>query len=229
MAGENLVNRPKTFRAWWENFWYHYKWHSIIAMVLVVTVGVGVAQCSTKTTYDYTIMLATETVEFSTFQIQALQKELVACGKDRDGDGEVNVLLVDCTFNEIESGYQIIMAKKQKLQSLIMNEEDALIMIADPDCFEWINGLGKKNGGKGFMENTNLPNGDGYYYDMTETSFVKKAKEAVDPAFIWPEKLIVSRRRIKGTMFEKRKGIEDNVAAADDFIAKIIKDGKTLS
>lgn len=225
MAGENLVNRPKTVRAWCENFWYHYKWHSIVAMVLIVTVAVASWQFLTRTTYDYTVMLATESVEFSSLQINALQKELAACGKDRDGDGKVNVLLVDCTFNEQESGYQIIMAKKQKLQSLIVNEEDALILIADPGCYTWLNDLGKKNGGEGFMADTGLPEGEGRYYTMTDSTFVRKAKAAVSSDFIWPEKLVISRRRIEGTLFEDRKGMDEKVAAADAFIAAVMADG----
>lgn len=218
MAGENLVNRPKTFKTWCANFWYHYKFHTITVIVAVVALAVILAQCTTRTKYDYTVMLATSSVEWSTLQIKALEKELVVCAEDVNGDGEVNVLLVDCTFNEQDSGYQMIMAKKQKLQSMVMNEQNALILISDLASYEWINTAINN----GFSENTNLPHGDGHYYDMTNSSLLVSAKKSVDSGFLWPEELVVSRRRVKGTLFENKKGMEEITVAADRFIKNII-------
>lgn len=218
MAGENLVNRPKTFKTWCENFWYHYKFHTITVIVAVVALAVILAQCATRTKYDYTVMLATSSVEWSSLQIKALEKELAECAEDINGDGEVNVLLADCTFNEQESGYQIIMAKKQKLQSMVMNEPSALILISDKASYDWINTAINN----GFSENTNLPHGDGHYYDMTESSFLINAKKSIDSGFIWPDELIISRRRVKGTLFESKKGMSEITEAADKFIKNII-------
>lgn len=218
MAGENLVNRPKTFKAWCANFWYHYKFHTITVIVAVVALAVILAQCATRTKYDYTVMLATSSVEWTTMQIKALEKELAACAEDFNGDGEVNVLLADCTFNEQESGYQMIMAKKQKLQSMVMNEPNALILISDPASYDWIN----KAVNNGFSENTNLPHGDGYYYNMSDSRLLVDAKKSVDSGFVWPDELIISRRRVKGTLFENKEGMDKITQAADRFIQNII-------
>ncbi len=222
MAGENLVNRPKTLRTWLENFWYHYKYHTIVGAVVVVALAVILGQCATRTHYDYTVMLATSTVELSTFQVNALQKELASCGTDCNGDGEVNIVLVDCTFNEKTSGYQTIMAKKQKLQSMIVNEPQAMLLISDKPCLDWLNGLGER----GFLEKTNLPDGNGLYYDMTDTSFVKKAKAAVGDEFVWPQEWLISRRRITDTRFSENKTAKKAALEADTFIQAVIQDGQ---
>lgn len=220
MAGENLVNRPKTFKAWCENFWYHYKFHTITALVAIFALVIITAQCATKTQYDYTIMLSTASVEWANPQIKALEKELVGCGKDLNGDGEVNIVLVDCTYNEKATGYQMIMAKRQKLQSMIMNEPNALILISDPASLNWIN----DEINNGFSANTNLPDGDGHFFNMTDTKLLKNAKAKTSDEFIWPEELVVSRRRIKGTLFENKRGMGEKTRAADEFIKNIVAD-----
>jgi len=98
MAGENLV-RPKGFKAKVENFWYHYKYHTIAFLFVFITLAVSITQCSTKTDYDYKIIVATRSVTLSTPQLQAITDELKTYGEDVNGDGEVNLLLVDCTLN----------------------------------------------------------------------------------------------------------------------------------
>ena len=75
MAGENLV-RPKGFKSKIQNFWYHYKYHSIVFLLAVVTLAVSIAQCATKTNYDYKIIVATRSMTLSSIQLDAVQKEL---------------------------------------------------------------------------------------------------------------------------------------------------------
>lgn len=221
MAGENLVNRPRTLKSWFENFWYHYKIHTITAFVIIFTICVIVAQCTTKTEYDYTIMLSTSSVEWASPQIKALEKELIKYGEDINGDGEVNVVLADCTYDENTSGYQMIMAKRQKLQSMIMNEPNALILISDKASLKWLN----DEINNGFSVDIGLPDGDGHYFDISDAKLFKKAKSSVSKDFVWPKELIISRRRTKDTIFENKKGIEKKVKASDALIKNIVADG----
>ena len=82
--------------AWLDNFWYHYKWHTLIALFLAVVLIVGVAQMCQKNKYDIYIMYAgihdverkstTGVSEYETL-LQGLKK----ISKDYDGDGETNV------------------------------------------------------------------------------------------------------------------------------------------
>ena len=82
--------------AWLDNFWYHYKWHTLIALFLAVVLIVGVAQMCRKNKYDVFIMYAgihdverkstTGVSEYETL-LQGLKK----ISKDYDGDGEVSV------------------------------------------------------------------------------------------------------------------------------------------
>ena len=41
-----------------QNFWYHYKWHSIVALVLVIAITVSALQFCTKESYDAYVLYA---------------------------------------------------------------------------------------------------------------------------------------------------------------------------
>ncbi|MBR5817056.1 MAG: hypothetical protein IKY62_00265, partial [Clostridia bacterium] len=50
--------KPSTKREKLENFWYYHKWHTIIAVFLIITITVCALQLSGKESYDIHIMYA---------------------------------------------------------------------------------------------------------------------------------------------------------------------------
>ncbi len=221
MAGENLV-RPKGIKAKVENFWYHYKFHTIAALLAFCALAVFVVQCSTKPEYDYKIVVATRSMTLSTLQIEGIEKELKQYGEDLNGDGEVNLLLVDCTLDNNFSDHQSFLAKQQKLQVLLMSDVEATLFLTDTKCLEWIDGL---NSQTQFIANTGLPHNDGRGFLVSDTHIIKNpAKSAnYEPNLKWPKDLSICRRKIEGTVFEEKEGAEKNINAADAFIQRIIK------
>lgn len=91
------VMKPRGFREWIENFWYHYKWHSLIALFLLVTVTVSSLQMCSKENYDVYVMYAgdadikrtSEDGDISPYL--TVVKSLRTKCDDYDGDGTVNV------------------------------------------------------------------------------------------------------------------------------------------
>lgn len=226
MAGENLV-RPKGFKEWIENFWYHYKFYTIVAIFVVITLVVSIAQCATKTQYDYKVILATTTATVSQAQIDSLQKELAKYGTDVNGDGVVNVQVVDCTINQYKMMGEEARAKRSKLQSLLMNDVEAMMIISDGDCFEWIT----ETLGGDFIKNTGLPHKNGMAFDIDNTPLLNRVIADVDARneksnvlvdVIWPEGLNISRRSVEGTLFEGREGAIEAAENADKFIQNLI-------
>lgn len=49
---------PKGFRQKIENFFYHYKWHTVVIVFLLVVIAISTFQMCDKTEYDYTAMYA---------------------------------------------------------------------------------------------------------------------------------------------------------------------------
>ena len=99
VTGDIKIKSP--FLAKLENFFYHYKWHTLIAAFFVFILALCVFQTCKKTSYDAYIMYAggenLRTLEEgeteSTFVI--LYKTMGFYVGDYDGDGEKNISFAD--------------------------------------------------------------------------------------------------------------------------------------
>lgn len=92
----NEIKRPTTFLKWIENFWYHYKWHTIIALFFAVLLIVLIVQIAGREKYDISVIycgpekLDGEDLE----KISAAFSEIM--DEDYNGDGKMNAI----TFGE---------------------------------------------------------------------------------------------------------------------------------
>lgn len=82
-----------------ENFWYHYKWHSIVAVFLVVCITVCSLQMCTKKKIDFLVLYASGTeisrksVDGDVPAYNKVSDVLAAYADDLDGDGDRNLVL----------------------------------------------------------------------------------------------------------------------------------------
>jgi hypothetical protein len=84
-----------------ENYWYHYKWHTIAAIFIIAVVLICTLQMCSKTEYDVQIMYATgkpvsrysESGDMPDYN--KIVSSLMNKTADFSGDGEVNVSFVD--------------------------------------------------------------------------------------------------------------------------------------
>ena len=56
--GVGEVQTPSTPKEKMQNFWYHYKWHSIVAVVVVIAILICTLQFCKKEEYDTYILYA---------------------------------------------------------------------------------------------------------------------------------------------------------------------------
>lgn len=76
------------FTAWFDNFWYHYKWRTIGTLFLAFVLIVCVSQCARKEKIDVVVMYAGPYV-YSGNEVLAVKDELEAVmPTDFNGDGE---------------------------------------------------------------------------------------------------------------------------------------------
>ena len=117
-----------------ENFWYHYKWHTIVA-VFLVAVGIFSAwQLVSAPDYDYQIMLYTsrsDTTALST----ALQQEISKIGDDLNADGEVTVQIMNVSYSEMDQNQSFVNSHAQALRGELLSNRCFLI-ITDDDRFK---------------------------------------------------------------------------------------------
>ncbi len=88
------------FSAWLDNYWYHYKWHTIAALFVIFIVTICTVQTCSRTEMDIQIMYAGNDdikmlsggEELSEYEV--LMKAVRRFVPDRDGDGGRNVALL---------------------------------------------------------------------------------------------------------------------------------------
>ena len=78
---------------WLDNFWYHYKWHTLIALFLIVAITICSVQACNKQSYDVFIMYAgahdvERTASGSVSEFETLVENFKRITDDHDGDGE---------------------------------------------------------------------------------------------------------------------------------------------
>ena len=96
---EKIENAPdpaehSRFFRWLDNYWYHYKWHTIIALFAIVTLAICLAQCSSRETYDLTVTFAGPRILNPTEQDGIGSALETAMPEDFDGNGVKVVQLV---------------------------------------------------------------------------------------------------------------------------------------
>ena len=100
---ENLNEIQETeenggFRVWLENFWYHYKWHSIIALFLVFVITVCTLQMCKKEESDIYVLYGggkyiSRQMENGNFcELDIITSSLKNITKDYDEDGQIKPL-----------------------------------------------------------------------------------------------------------------------------------------
>ena len=138
-----------------ENFWYHYKWHSLVALFLVFTVLICSFQMCERDSYDIYITYAGgkeisrvssggDVSEYSGFL-----SSFASLGCDYDGDGESKVAFSSLFIpsdeeierTEAELGYEVnytLMENDKKVLSdrMVMLSDDYYICFFAPHIYE---------------------------------------------------------------------------------------------
>ena len=100
---EENKSEPKVtkspFRIWIENFFYHYKWHTVFVLFIVLTVTVCTVQMCEKTTFDTYVMYAggkdiqKTAASGEEAEYVRLMNSLASAAEDFDENGSVAISL----------------------------------------------------------------------------------------------------------------------------------------
>lgn len=184
---------PKTPKEKAANFWFQYKWHTIAAVLITVVLAVLITQCATRTKYDLEVVYFTYTPVMDT-QTEKVADYLEKYAADIDGNGEINVQVVNCSFSNKSSDSQYRYTMLSKVQAMLAADEKALLFITDKDSYGYLNNISE---GSTIFEGEPYIFGEDFY----------KATTDEDTAAL-PEGLQISCRKVSGTVLEKKKGVE---------------------
>ncbi len=157
--GVGEVAVPQTFKEKISNFWFHYKWHSVVAVFVIIAVLVCSLQFCTKTSYDIQILYAGgktigKTVdENGIAEIETIISALKTVSDDFDQNGEKTVTVANYYYlsqaeitaleeqakdDGLESSginYTLLTQDKQALSGMITSSEYYLCFIS-PAVYE---------------------------------------------------------------------------------------------
>ena len=144
-AGDIKVKVPVS--GWLENFWYHYKWHTIAVLFVLIVSVVIIVQCASKPKYDVHILYAGDkaiSTSKSNPERQQFLNAFRSVSSDFDENGEVSVAFKHLyspddeelahlaeleKSGEGEIPYSLIYDDQKTLDSLMMSSEYYLLFL----------------------------------------------------------------------------------------------------
>ena len=182
--------QKSNFKLWLENYWYHYKWHTIIALFLVITVGVSVTQCVANPNYDQSAVLYCDRTVMENTSL-ALQTELTKRATDLNGDGQTLLGVYNVSYdsdgvNPQNQGY----ANSQKLMVMI-SSADYVLYIVDEYGYKR---LMEEDNMQLFQSYDFLPDKNGTAWNWKGSPLQESMKNAK-----LPENLYFCIRKVAGT------------------------------
>ena len=137
------------FLTWLDNFWYHYKWHSIIALFLVFAITTCTLQMCSRESYDIQILyagnhaLSRQSTDADTPEYYKAKNTLSRFVSDYDKNGEVNVSLRDLFIPDeeqmkdlTEAEYSRAFEDRTNLAPIMLSSEYFLCFLS-PDIYEY--------------------------------------------------------------------------------------------
>ena len=201
---------PKTPKEKWDNFWFQYKWYVVAITAVTVVLAVLITQCATRTKYDMEVVYFTYTAALDE-QTNAVAKYIARYSEDVNGDGEINIQVVNCSFNGKSGDTQYRYTMMTKLQAMIAGDQNAMLFITDEDSYKYLADL---SDGDGLFDGEPFMLGE-EFYKATETDSYGKL----------PEGLRIACRRVSDTVLESKKGSSDAHTNAEKTL-EAIKSGK---
>jgi len=153
---------PQGIRAKWQNLWYHYKWLILFVGFLLILGLLFTYQTLTRDPADYEVIAVTEYAILPPEQ-EALEAYMASCAQDVDGDGKIEIDIVNLTpsySTDVAPG--IGHSDAQKLISSLSTGENMLYVFDDVSL-------------QGFLDTVSEVTTDDYWFfaplDTTSASY----------------------------------------------------------
>ena len=200
--------KPTTFMGKLENFWYHYKVHTLLIFFLTVVIAFVTVQCATREKYDFSVMyFAFEAA--APVQLEKAEAYFEKYAEDLDGNGEVNVKIVDCSFNSELRDMNYRHASLSKVQSVIMAEESTVVFLIDESAKEH------------FEKALDYSLFEGDLIKMSPEFYKETSKKTPEGVLSFPDNLMLGLRIIDGTALEKSEEAREAFLAGEKLYNKI--------
>ena len=200
-----------TLKQWIENFWYHYKIHTLITLLIVVTLVVGVTQCATRTRYDQTCVLYCDRA-VSDNTAAALQAQLEALIQDFDQNGKIAFEVNNVSYDSARTTTQnATFSNSQKLLAL-MSTADYVLYVVDAYGYELLMSEHQL-----FQQFDFLPHQNNTAWNWKGSSLQARMK-----GYRLPDDLYFCIRKVSDTLIEDDPQVSTRVDRAKVLLEKLI-------
>lgn len=129
------MKKKKDFQSKWENYWYYYKYHTLAAVFVLIMICVFINDKLQQVDYDYRISAVTD-YNLAEEQLNRLEEAFTNVADDRNGDGEIHVLVSNYTITKDgNENPQVEMANQTKFMA-DLETGDSLIFIYSDDVYD---------------------------------------------------------------------------------------------
>ncbi|MBE6787768.1 MAG: hypothetical protein E7537_05415 [Ruminococcaceae bacterium] len=127
--------KPVTFKEKVQNYWYHFKVHTILIGAVVALLAILITQCANREKFDLTIMYFTYTPVIDS-QLDAAEVYFEKYATDIDKNGEVNVNIINCSVSEDnrDAGRNTMFSK---VQAVLVAEPEVVLYMVDDKSIEY--------------------------------------------------------------------------------------------
>lgn len=182
---------PKTPAEKLKNIWFHDKWLILGAIALTVVIAICVAQCVSRPKYDISAVVYSYNI-VGDDDCKLMGDYLSQYCEDINGDGEVKINVINCSYTEGSTDTQYIYSCNTKLQAILSTDSSALLYITDKASYEYLSSISE----------TSLFEGEPLVLDEKFYEFCNG-----EDLFELPEGLQISCRLTDGTVIASDKKI----------------------
>lgn len=243
---EDIKEEKQSFSKWLDNFWYHYKWHTIALIFVLIVAIVCTVQMLQREKYDAVIAYAgskdvsKKAEDGDVAEIVTLQSSLKDVVYDVDKNGEISISLealfwlsseeIKALEDELaekkengetieEINYSLLTSNYSTVDTLMLSGEYFLWFMSD-DLYNYVNG---KSDVERFVDLSAMPEGDTtveFYGEDTCAVYLKSTEFYKMPGICdLPEDTLVVVRRLG---IGANKGTKRAYESALDFAKEII-------
>lgn len=201
----DVAIKPRTFSERLSNFWYHFKFHTILTLLFVIIIAIVTVQCATREKFDFSVLYFTYTPAIDA-QLDNVEEYFEKYATDIDGNGEVNIQVVNCSVKDDnrDAGRNTMFAK---VQSVLVAEHSTVLYLIDDKAKQYFD--------------------DAFEYSLFVEEPIKLGeefyKQAVDEKIPLPEDLMLGLRIIENTGFEGNEEAEKVFLESKRVLEKIKK------
>lgn len=197
--------KPKTFKEKIENIWYHYKALIIVGAVIVLALGYITVTSVNKKEPDLRVVVYDNRVVPDMYLVDMENYFKTFC-KDYNGDGEVVVTIMNCSFETGQSSAEYQQIMQQKLSSIVVTDKEAMLFVTSDTGYEYLQGIVDTP----FLKEEGKELSQDFYGSINLFEGIKM-----------PDDLKIYCREIEGTLIENDKTAKESVTRAEEFLKDI--------